>query len=312
MKKRLFALTLSAALMLGAVGVTADDGGKLYINGSEVADTMVEGDRVMVPVREAAEALGYNVEWIADTKTVVLNSGASYVTFAIGVDGYTFAKTAPMPLGKAAEIVDGKTMVPAELFSDILEYTVNIEGGDVSIAPLNQGTATVTEKGGDRLVVEDMVRGQVVLMIGEDTAITDDLGAALTLDDVATGAAVEVVYGDAMTMSIPPINNPVSIVVTSQPQETPATEETVEEEPAAELESLYISGEVTEVDETGLIVVTSDDEDAAYPVVALVVTDATEGDGVDAQVGDKVEASFSQVMTRSIPPQAEAFSINLK
>ena len=116
----------------------------------------------------------------------------------------------------------------------------------------------------------------------------------------------------AMTMSIPPINNPVSIVVTSQPQETPVTEETVEEETAAELENLYISGEVTEVDETGLIVVTSDDEDVAYPVVALVVTDATEGDGVDAQVGDKVEASFSQVMTRSIPPQAEAFSINLK
>ena len=240
MKNRLFALTLSAALMLGSVGVTADEAGRLYINGSDIADTMVSGDRVMVPVREAAEALGYNVEWIAQTKTIVLSSGASSVTFAIGVDGYTFARTAPMPLGKAPEIVEGRTMVPAELFSDILEFTVRVEGGDVTILPLNQGTATVTEKGEDRLVVEDMVRGQVVLVIGEDTAITDDLGAALTLDDVATGAAVEVVYGDAMTMSIPPINNPVSLVVT---QTAPAEEE-IAEEPAVELESLTISGEV--------------------------------------------------------------------
>ena len=309
MKNKLFALTLSATLILGSVGVTAQDGGKLYINGAEIADTIIDGDRVMVPVREAAETLGYKVGWIADSKTVTLTSGPSYVTFEVGVDGYTFAKTAPMPLGKESKIVNSSTMVPAELFSEILSYDVSLQDGNVYILSTEEGTATVVEKNENSLLVEDSVKGQVLLNISDTTPITDAEGNSLTLDDIATGASLKVVYGAAMTMSIPPMNNPERIVVESQPQETP---DEPAEEPAEEAESLSIIGEVTEISEDGHIIVTAEDESAAYPVVALVVTESTEGDGVDAKVGDKVEAEFSQMMTRSIPPQAEAYSINLK
>ncbi len=119
-----------AISMLGSMsaiaGTTATVAKNITVNGNEITATAITQDgKTLLPVRAVATALGLNVEWNAEQKAVVLEDLPLYVTFRTGVDGYTFAKTAPMPLGQAPIIIDSVTYVPVELFSDILAYTVD-------------------------------------------------------------------------------------------------------------------------------------------------------------------------------------------
>ncbi len=74
----------------------------------------------------------------------------------------------------------------------------------ITITAIDEKEGTVT--------VADSIRGEVVLVVGE-TEIADAEGAKLTVADLKVGATITVEYGDAMTMSLPPINNPKSIKV---------------------------------------------------------------------------------------------------
>ncbi len=87
---------------------------------------------VMVPVRAIAENLGFDVKWEGKTKTVMIGKG---ISLTIGKDNYIFMKTAPIKLGTAPEIVDGKTFVPLSFFKDVLSMeTVNISDSDIVIS----------------------------------------------------------------------------------------------------------------------------------------------------------------------------------
>jgi hypothetical protein len=72
---------------------------------------------VMVPLRAVAEALGYTVGW--DEKTGNVTVGIA-MTLTVGRDYYTFAKMAPIELGTAPVIVDGRTFVPLHFFRDVM------------------------------------------------------------------------------------------------------------------------------------------------------------------------------------------------
>ncbi len=299
MKKRIFALILTGTILAGAVSVYADNKGSFSVDGKAITATIAEDDKIMVPVREAAQALGYKVEWIAETKTVTLTKGAVYITFAIGNDGYTVAKTAPMPLGRAAEVREGKTFVPVELFTEIMGLTAGIEGSDVNIITVNElnGIGTVNKIDDNTISFQDGELGEVILHIGDNTMITDNNSSEISLADITEGSEIEVVYGDAMMESMPPQNNPKSIILKS----------TVSDD---KTENLSITGVVKD-NKDGYIHVVSSDENAPYPEVVLIVTDETAGDGINADEGDKVQAEFSPRMTRSIPPQSQAISVML-
>jgi hypothetical protein len=301
MKKKLIALTIACTL-LGSVAVNAAQTGVLSIDGQKIATSYAEDNTIMVPVREVSEALGYTVDWIGESKTVTLTKGAVYITCTIGTDGYTFARTAPMPLGKAPEIKDGKTLVPIELFTELAEMTASIDGTDVNIITETElkGSGIIQKAEDGTISVIDTELGEIVLHISDDTEITDVDGNALTPDAIADGCEVDVVYGDAMMDSLPPQNVPKSIVIKNV-AENDANDNVTE--------SLSITGTVS-IDEDGNICVVSDDEAAPYKEVVLVVTEDTTGDNIAPKDGDKITATFSPNMTRSIPPQSTAFSIN--
>ena len=84
---------------------------------------MDDGGILMVPVRAVAEALGLPVVWFDDTRTVQIGINLS---FAIGLDSYSFARMAPISLGAAPVIKDDRTFVPVNLFAMLSnsEYTV--------------------------------------------------------------------------------------------------------------------------------------------------------------------------------------------
>ena len=216
MKKKLLAtLALTASMAVSAFAGTA-----VTINGQAVenAQAIVENGATYIAVRPIADALGINVEWKADTKTVVVtNGGPLYITFKIGVNGYTFAKTAPMELSGAPIVVDSTTYVPADVFTDLFEYTVTNENGTVNIVTEDKesavGFGTVTEVSADEILFNDEIKGDVRLSKGDSVKVTDENGNDVDINSITVGTKLTVEYGDAETMSLPPLNNPVSIIV---------------------------------------------------------------------------------------------------
>ncbi len=77
-------------------------------------------------------------------------------------------------------------------------------------------TITAIDTDANTVTVADSVRGEVVLVLGEKTAISDAEGKTITIADLKADMTVSVEYGDAMTMSLPPINNPKSIKVVAE------------------------------------------------------------------------------------------------
>ena len=216
MKKKLLAtLALTASMAVSAFAGTA-----VTINGQAVenAQAIVENGATYIAVRPIADALGLNVEWKADTKTVVVtNGGPLYITFKIGVNGYTFAKTAPMELSGAPIVVDSTTYVPADVFTDLFEYTITNENGTVNIVTEDKesavGFGTVTEVSADEILFNDEIKGDVRLSKGDSVKVTDENGNDVDINSITVGTKLTVEYGDAETMSLPPLNNPVSIIV---------------------------------------------------------------------------------------------------
>ena len=235
-----------AISMLGSVsaiaGTTASVAKNITVNGDKITATAITQDGKTLLV-----------EWNAEQKSVVLEDLPLYVTFRTGVDGYTFAKTAPMPLGQAPIIIDSVTYVPVELFSDILAYTVDdtdngiviFDETEESSTEESTETTTVTEDstetttsaksdetateettevdakatgkvveiGDKEILFNDEVMGEVRLCPNDDTKITDKDGNEIKITDIKVDNEIEVEYSDVMTDSLPPLNNPISIKV---------------------------------------------------------------------------------------------------
>ncbi|MDR7857446.1 copper amine oxidase N-terminal domain-containing protein [Tissierella sp.] len=93
-----------------------------------------EKDIVMVPLRQIAETLGYEVNWNNDLRKAELTKGAQWTAVTIGEDNYSFAKML-VRLGAAPEIKDSTTYVPLNFLEEILKVSVEIlEDGMVNIA----------------------------------------------------------------------------------------------------------------------------------------------------------------------------------
>lgn len=164
MNKRIAALTLAGTIALSssayaAVGlntpnnISKDDikittisapvetSYELLINGKKInmqEDTkqpFVNDEGIlMVPLRIAAEALGYEVKWNGETESAQLNKGAQFTSITIGKDYYYFAKMAPISLKQAPEIIESRTYVPVQFFEDILKKYVGYKENKLAIS----------------------------------------------------------------------------------------------------------------------------------------------------------------------------------
>lgn len=92
----------------------------IVVNGEEIeAPTpfINESDMVMVPLRPVAEALGFEINWDDETKSVMVGKG---ISLKIGEDYYVYMRTAPITLGHAPILVDERTYVPMSFFKEVL------------------------------------------------------------------------------------------------------------------------------------------------------------------------------------------------
>ena len=109
----------------------------IMVNGMmiDAHEPYLKGDVLMVPLRAVAEALGYTVNWEAETRSIYLNN---VISLSIGKDYYTYARMAPITLGTAPEITDGLTFVPLSFFKEVMRVTyANYLDGVAGISDLS-------------------------------------------------------------------------------------------------------------------------------------------------------------------------------
>ena len=110
--------------------------GTIVVNGKELAlsvDDRIEsnGNTLMLPLRVIAEGLGYTVAWDEQNKTVELQNGPrTMATMTIGSKVYGKFKMA-VQLDYVPEIVNGKTLVPVEFFTDLMKLKVEVNNSHI-------------------------------------------------------------------------------------------------------------------------------------------------------------------------------------
>lgn len=99
---------------------------------------ITEGDVVMLPLREVAEGLDFEVAWDNTLQKVTVGTTAMGVNFSVGENKYNKARMMPTELEKAPELVVsgefGITYVPMSFFTQLIEAEAKVnEDGSVTI-----------------------------------------------------------------------------------------------------------------------------------------------------------------------------------
>lgn len=246
MKKRIFAVLAAATVLATSFSAMAEyDPNKVY-DTPQIATKMIDAPAssveapytitvnhqailaptpfekdglLMLPLRAITEKLGFSVEWQGETHTIILTKGPLYITMNALEDGYTFSKTAPMLLGTAPVLDNGVTYVPDTFITQILGGAYKIaENNVVEVFDSERANVALIETidaENKQITVNDITKGQVVLNISDETIIWAEDATPFKFEDLKDGMTVKIAYGEAMTMSLPPQNTPVSLTVLS-------------------------------------------------------------------------------------------------
>ena len=113
------------------IGVTVPVlGVRIIVNGRDLAfdvPPVIEDGRTLVPVRVIFEALGANIEWDNDTKTVTAVKGRTKVVMQVG-DAYIKINKKIVKLDAPPVIKDGRALVPARAVAEAFDAAVNWDG----------------------------------------------------------------------------------------------------------------------------------------------------------------------------------------
>lgn len=136
--KKLVALALSSVCLLSTVGLAADNEPSVYLDGTKMTfdvNPFIENDRTLVPFRGIFEAVGAEVEWDEETKTVIAvrekNGIATFITLQI--DSAAFINGEKKDIDVPAKIVNDRTFVPLRFVVEALGEKVEWNSADYSV-----------------------------------------------------------------------------------------------------------------------------------------------------------------------------------
>ncbi len=154
-KIMLVALAVMAVACFGFTAFADEAEIGVYVNSNyiefDVHPTIIEG-RTMVPVRAIFEALGADVEWEQETKTVTATRDELVIKLTIG-DKAIYVGDEIKELDVPALIIDGRTLVPARAVSEAFGASVqwNAQFKEVYITEYSLGykqfVSLIKEKG---------------------------------------------------------------------------------------------------------------------------------------------------------------------
>ncbi|WP_068777856.1 copper amine oxidase N-terminal domain-containing protein [Paenibacillus sp. FJAT-26967] len=274
----------------------------------------------MIPLRAVTEALGMELTWNQADLSVDISKDQLWTKVTTGEDRYVINKMYK-PLGTAPELVDNKLYVPASFANVILQGTVSLEGGTISVQRDDQqkqehvttsGVVTSIQDEGEYKSVQIQGSGRdgIVLNVAKETVFEATDGKALTLADLTIGAVVKAEHSLAMTMSLPPQTGAYKITLVK---------------PAADKEMFGTSGKIEEVSTStdGSVSIRIKGEglsEQSQPEVVLHLSDKTaivngQGEAVDKSEvveGAEVIGFYNGMLTRSLPPIGQALQIVVK
>ena len=111
----------------------ADLNGEIVVNDEmlEAPAPFVQDGVIMLPLRAIAEALGYNVMWNSELRSVMLGVGTH---LWVGQTEVHRGRMAPIEISTAPVIVDGITFVPIDFFRDVVAVDAFWFEGQVVVA----------------------------------------------------------------------------------------------------------------------------------------------------------------------------------
>lgn len=338
-KKRILALAAVVSILSGAMAHAEYDPDKVIDTSSPIMTLSAEAEEIneapvlngvtlpsisakdvngviMIPLRELCEGLGYEVNWIGETRSVDLIKGAHYIKVSLDNNEFSFSRRAPESLEAAPTLVGDLTYVPLSFVDRIVGgyYVENEDETYKIVLPSIVTLKEITEEGS--ILVSDEAIGEVLVHIDETTLITKGKDRRLyTVEDLKVGMVLAVEYSPAMTMSIPAQTLAVRINIENlDVLEDVPQEEIVEE---TEVQTLSFEGEITAIEEN-IVTIGNPVEDAK--ALALVISDDTViSKGLDKriyglddlQVGMKISGTHAEQMTMSIPAQTVALEIKI-
>ena len=271
------------------------------VNNVEVPTDVYKSDSyTMIKLRDVAEACGLKLLWNPETEVVGVEFGENKFEIKAGENTYHLNEEKGMFYGKA-EIKEGRTYMSAEFF-DMVGMICVVDGTRVQLIrkeSMPENSAVIKSMSEGVILVHDRNLGEVELVLSRETKFYDEEGAEILASNLYPGNIVKVIYSDAMTLSLPPMNNPLEIHLLN----------------ADFMNQLEIEGTIETIGEGYVIV--KDVKD--YQKLRLVFDEDTTVSHItgnrrlyrvdDLKEGMKVKAVVSNMFTRSIPAQTYSYGI---
>ena len=136
MKKLLaiFALVLTATLLFTLTAYANDI--QVVVSGEPVTFSdqtpVIVGGRTLVPIRDVFEAMGFDIDWNSETRTVTLERDDDIVVIVIDSDTFT-TNGESIDLDVPAQIIGGRTMLPLRAVLESVGYELDWDGAEQTV-----------------------------------------------------------------------------------------------------------------------------------------------------------------------------------
>lgn len=136
--KKLVALTLASACVFSTVAIAASNEPSVYLDGEKMTfdvNPFIENDRTLVPFRAIFEAVGAEVEWDAETRTVIAarDKNGETTVITLQIDSTAFVNSEEKTLDVPAKIVGDRTFVPLRFVIEALGEKVEWDNANYSV-----------------------------------------------------------------------------------------------------------------------------------------------------------------------------------
>lgn len=139
MKKIVSMLIIAASMCTMSATLAADNEPSVFIDGEQMifdVNPFIENDRTLVPMRAIFEAVGANVQWDAENRTVhaVRVEGERVSGISLQIDSTdAFVNSEKMVLDVPAKIKDDRTFVPLRFVIEALGEKVEWDGEEYAV-----------------------------------------------------------------------------------------------------------------------------------------------------------------------------------
>lgn len=129
MKKRILSSVIIAAIIAVNMSITAMASGSAYVflDGEQVLfdqAPVVENGRTLVPFRAIFEAMGADISWDEETKTIEATNGDTTLKLSVG-SNTMYVNDKAVELEAAPKIIGDRTMVPVRAISEGFDSEVS-------------------------------------------------------------------------------------------------------------------------------------------------------------------------------------------